>query len=89
MSKQSQIKSKKKKLDEIQKALGEVLRDLRKQAKLSQIELGEESDYHFTYISQLERGTKQAGFGTIFLLAEKLDTTPDKIVNLVMKKLAK
>jgi transcriptional regulator with XRE-family HTH domain len=81
------IKGKKKRLGLIQKALGEVLRDLRKKAEMSQLELGEEADYHFTYISQLERGTKQAGFGTIFLLAEKLNTTPDKIMKAVIKKL--
>jgi transcriptional regulator with XRE-family HTH domain len=87
--KKKPLKGKKERLELIQKALGEVLRDLRKKADMSQLELGEEADYHFTYISQLERGTKQAGFGTIFLLAEKLNTTPDKIMKAVIKKLDK
>lgn len=89
MAKRISIKGKKERLEQIQKALGEVLRDLRKKADMSQLQLGEEADYHFTYISQLERGTKQAGFGTIFLLAEKLNTTPDKIMKAVVKKLDK
>ena len=87
MAKRVPLKGKKKELEQIQKALGEVLRDLRKKAGMSQLQLGEEADYHFTYISQLERGTKQAGFGTIFLLAEKLNTTPNIIVKKVIKKL--
>jgi transcriptional regulator with XRE-family HTH domain len=89
VAKRIPLKGKKERLEKIQKALGEVLRDLRKKADMSQLELGEEADYHFTYISQLERGTKQAGFGTVFLLAEQLNTSPDKIMKAVVKKLDK
>ncbi len=64
----------------IEEAFGMALQDLRKARKLSQEQLGFESGYHRTYISQLERGRKSPSLKTIFQLAAALKTLPSKMV---------
>lgn len=64
----------------IEEAFGVTLQDLRKARKLSQEELGFESGYHRTYISQLERGRKSPSLRTIFQLGEALKTVPSEMV---------
>lgn len=64
----------------IEQAFGLTLQDLRKTRKLSQEELGFESGYHRTYISQLERGRKSPSLRTIFQLASALKTLPSEMV---------
>ncbi len=64
----------------IEEAFGLTLQDLRKARKLSQEELGFESGYHRTYISQLERGHKSPSLRTIFQLAAALKTPPSEMV---------
>lgn len=64
----------------IEDAFGLTLQDLRKVRKISQEELGFESGYHRTYISQLERGRKSPSLRTIFQLAVALKTSPSEIV---------
>jgi transcriptional regulator with XRE-family HTH domain len=64
----------------IEEAFGLTLQDLRKTHKLSQEELGFESGYHRTYISQLERGRKSPSLKTIFQLAAALKTLPSEMV---------
>jgi len=64
----------------IEEAFGLTLQDLRKARKLSQEQLGFESGYHRTYISQLERGQKSPSLKTIFQLATALKTPPSEMV---------
>lgn len=64
----------------IEEAFGLTLQDLRKARKLSQEQLGFESGYHRTYISQLERGHKSPSLRTIFELAAALKTLPSEMV---------
>jgi transcriptional regulator with XRE-family HTH domain len=64
----------------IEKFFGQVLHELRKERGLSQEELGFESGYHRTYISQLERGKKSPSLQTIFQLAKALKVEPSEIV---------
>ena len=64
----------------IEKFFGQVLHQLRKERGLSQEELGFESGYHRTYISQLERGKKSPSLQTIFQLAKALKVEPSEIV---------
>ena len=64
----------------IEEAFGLSLQDLRKACGLSQEELGFESGYHRTYISQLERGRKNPSLRTIFQLAAALKTAPSEMV---------
>jgi transcriptional regulator with XRE-family HTH domain len=72
---------------EIEVAFGEVLRQLRTNAGLSQEELANQSGLHRTYISLLERGLRMPGLSTIFVLAKPLNTTPDEMVLSVSRKL--
>lgn len=64
----------------MEEAFGLTLQNLRKARKLSQEELGFESGYHRTYISQLERGRKSPSLRTIFQLAAALKTLPSEMV---------
>ena len=64
----------------IEEAFGLTLQELRKARKISQEELGFESGYHRTYISQLERGHKSPSLKTIFQLAAALKASPSEIV---------
>ena len=64
----------------IEKFFGQVLHQLRKERGLSQEELGFESGYHRTYISQLERGKKSPSLQAIFQLAKALKVEPSEIV---------
>ncbi len=64
----------------IEEAFGSTLQNLRKARKLSQEELGFESGYHRTYISQLERGRKSPSLKTIFQLAAALNKPPSEMV---------
>ncbi len=45
-------------MEDIQKVIGNRLRDLRKKKGLSQEELGSKSKLHYTYIGAIERGEK-------------------------------
>ncbi len=56
----------------IEKKFGEELCRIRKERGLSQEQLGFESEYHRTYISQLERGVKSPSLRSIFRLCKAL-----------------
>lgn len=73
---------------EIAVAFGRVLRRLRKEAGLTQEELGFEADLRRTYISILEQGQQQPSLTTIFKVASPLNRTPHEIVGLVEAELA-
>jgi len=71
----------------VEEAFGLTLQELRKARKISQEELGFESGYHRTYISQLERGHKSPSLKTIFQLAAALKALPSEIVLCVERAL--
>ena len=62
---------------------GKVLRKLRKDAGLTQEELGLEADLQRNYISSLELGEKQPTITSIFKIASALKIKPGKLVSLV------
>ena len=64
----------------LEKAFGQVLREIRKDRGLSQEELGFESGQHRTYISQLERGQKSPSLRTIFQLSQALRVEPSDLI---------
>lgn len=66
-----------------EKVFGIVLRDIRKERGLSQETLAFESDYHTTYIGQLERGLKSPSLRTILNLANALGTPGSEILRRV------
>jgi len=65
---------------EIEQAFGRVLKELRKDAKLSQENLALETDLDRTYISLLERGLRQPTLKTIFKLSKALQITPSQFL---------
>ena len=70
-------------------AFGKVLRKLRREAELTQEQLGFESDLQRVYISLLELGQKQPTLTTIIKLASGLRVTPEHLVSLVGAELSK
>ncbi len=64
----------------LERLFGRMLQELRTERGLSQEKLGFESNYHRTYISQLERGQKNPSLKAIFRLAEALGITPSDMI---------
>ena len=64
----------------VEKIFGEELQKIRKDKGLSQEQLGFESGYHRTYISQLERGVKSPSLKTIFRISKALSIPPSKLI---------
>lgn len=65
---------------QLQRAFGNVLREIRRASQISQEQLAFIAGLDRTYISLLERGLRQPTLGSLFALAEALDTIPSKIV---------
>jgi transcriptional regulator with XRE-family HTH domain len=71
---------------EIAKAFGLVIRELRKEAGLTQEQLGLEADLRRTFVSILELGQQQPTLMTIFKISEALKIQPSKLIELVEQK---
>lgn len=69
----------------IEEAFGQTLKELRKEAGLSQEELAHESGLDRTFISLLERGRRQPSLGTIISIANALSIEANQLVLLVEK----
>lgn len=72
---------------ELSKAFGEVLRGLRKEAGLTQEQLGLEADLRRTFVSVLELGQQQPTLQTIFKLSQALNIAPSNFLKLVEVKI--
>jgi len=59
--------------------LGKRIRTLRKEKGWRQIDLAQHSGVHEVHISDLERGTREAGLNTILSLAHALDIKLEKL----------
>lgn len=70
-------------LEAVDRAFGEVLRNLRFQAGLSQERLGLDIGSGRTYISQLERGERGPTLRTVFRLSARLGLPASAMVELV------
>ena len=66
--------------EDVRKAFGKALRQVRKSKGYTQLDLGELADCHFTFISQIERGVRQPTITTIFKLANVLEINPEELV---------
>ncbi len=71
---------------DILQRLGQNVRYLRKKKELSQEELGFESGIHRTYISDVERGTRNPSVTQLAKFAEALGVTPGKLLDADPKK---
>jgi transcriptional regulator with XRE-family HTH domain len=69
--------------EKVKDCFGRSLKRLREDRGLSQEELGNESGYHRTYISQLERGQKGPSIQAVFQLARALRVTPSELIQTV------
>jgi transcriptional regulator with XRE-family HTH domain len=67
---------------DIQKKFGDKLRELRKQKELSQEELAFKSGLHRTYISDIERGSRNVSLKNIEKIANALNLPISKLTNL-------
>lgn len=65
---------------QIEIAFGKALRELRRSQSLSQEKLALEAGLDRTFISMLERGTRQPSLSTVFVLARALDLAPSAMV---------
>lgn len=57
------------------------LRALRKQKNLSQTDLGQRAELHYTHIGRFERGTSRPGSDTLKRLADALGVTSDYLLD--------
>ena len=62
-------------MDDLRAALGQRVRELRERLGLSQEQLAERADLHWTYISGVERGRRNPGLNTLGRLAKALKVT--------------
>ena len=72
---------------ELSKAFGVAIRELRKEAGLTQEQLGLDADLRRTYVSILELGQQMPSLQTIFKLSVPLGRKPSEILMLVESKL--
>ena len=70
-------------------AFSEVLKELRDAEGLSQDELALIAGIDRTSISRLEAGSRQPSLGLIFLIAQAVDRTPQKVVAMVHSRWSK
>ena len=68
-------------------AFGQVLRELRKEAGLSQEQLAFEAGVERNFVSLIERGINQPSIRVIFKLSAALQILPSKILSLVEEKI--
>ena len=67
----------------LEQAFGQILREYRKKANLSQEKLAQESDLDRTYISLLERGLRQPSITTVFQLSAALKISSTAIISVL------
>jgi transcriptional regulator with XRE-family HTH domain len=74
---------------DLQVAFGQVIRDLRLEAGLSQEALSLSCGRHRTYVSLIERGKNSASITTLWLLAAALGVQPSVVILRVEKALTR
>lgn len=67
--------------DQILVQLGNRIRDIRLQKKLTQIELAEKCQCNRNYISMLERGERNPSYKSLLMIAEGLGVKLSKVLN--------
>jgi transcriptional regulator with XRE-family HTH domain len=66
----------------VEKAFGQVIRQVRKELEISQAELEKRTGLDRTFISDLERGIQGPGIRTIFRIAKGLDIPAWDLIHL-------
>jgi transcriptional regulator with XRE-family HTH domain len=62
------------------RVFGARLRELRRNRNLTLSELADRAGISLTYLSQIERGSRNPTLAIVVRLAQALDTTPDQLV---------
>jgi transcriptional regulator with XRE-family HTH domain len=65
---------------EIQRALGQAVRDLRTERRLTQEELAERAGIHAHYVSDIERGLRNVAIVNLTYLAEAFGLTAAELL---------
>ena len=68
-------------------AIGQVIRDLRKEKGLSQDVLSGLAGIARTHLTMIETGSKQANFETLWRIALALDLRPSELVRKIEQKI--
>lgn len=68
-------------MEDLRGAFGERIRHLREERGWSQETLAEKAGLHFTYVSQIERGTRNPGLTVVARLADALGQTLPSLVS--------
>jgi transcriptional regulator with XRE-family HTH domain len=63
-------------------AFGKVLREVRKEAGLTQEQLAHAAEIDRTFVSLIERGERQPTVRVLFKLADALETPPSRLIEL-------
>lgn len=66
---------------EIKKRVGLLIRAQRRERGWSQEELADRADLHRTFVSSIERGTKNATLNSVHTLAKALDMTVSELLD--------
>jgi transcriptional regulator with XRE-family HTH domain len=66
--------------------LGEVIRDLRQEAGLSQVVFGEKCGFYQTYLSRIENGSANPTINAIEVIAEGLGMSIFELMDIVRER---
>ena len=72
-------------MEDLKKLVGDRIRQLRREKRLSQEELGYKSDLHYTHIGAIERGEKNWSIDTLVKVAGGLNVTVNDLLALPSK----
>jgi len=68
--------------------LGEVIRDLRQEAGLSQVVFGEKCGFYQTYLSRIENGSANPTINAIEVIADALDVSIFELMDEVKERIS-
>lgn len=74
---------------ELNNSFANVLKKLRQEKGLTQAEMALQSNFHRTYISQLERGLKSPTLNTLYTLANVFGISLTQLINAVEQEMQK
>jgi transcriptional regulator with XRE-family HTH domain len=63
----------------VRELFGKTLRSLREEAGLTQEEVADRADIHWTYLSQCEGGKRNLGLENVVYLAKAIGVTPTEL----------
>jgi transcriptional regulator with XRE-family HTH domain len=69
-------------MTDILRMVGDKIREYRKAIGLSQEELGERADVHYTYIGGLERGQRNISLANLYKIANSLGISLSELVDI-------